>query len=197
MYTYRLIELTNGWGYEILLDGVVIARQEFMPGAEGFTPMTMEQAEAEAIAALGALERPAPVPDADKEAKLRAISQTCEQIIFGGVDVEIGGERLHFSLTTEDQINLSTAMQTIEAGAPAFPYHSDKGLCRLYGADEIRDIYSAAEKHKLYHTTYCNHLNFWTHRVEGLDEFDGIYYGAELPEDLAANMSAVLEAASP
>ena len=51
----------------------------------------------------------------------------------------------------------------------------------------------AATAHKLYHTTYCNHLMAWARRAAA-DELEGITYGAELPADLAANMEAILNA---
>lgn len=55
---------------------------------------------------------------------------------------------------------------------------------------------TAATAHKLYHTTYCNHLRAWVHRCETAAGVEAITYGVELPEDLAANMEAVLNAAS-
>ena len=53
----------------------------------------------------------------------------------------------------------------------------------------------AATAHKLYHTTYYNHLAAWVRRCGTADELSSITYGAELPEDLAANMAAILAAA--
>nr|WP_283673802.1 hypothetical protein [Butyricicoccus sp. Marseille-Q5471] len=98
----------------------------------------------------------------------------------------------HFSLMETDQINLSTAVAACEQGATAYPYHADGQLCRLYPAADIVAIGTAATKHKLYHTTYCNHIMTWARRAESVDELQGIAYGAALPEDLAANMEAVL-----
>ena len=45
-----------------------------------------------------------------------------------------------------------------------------------------------------YHRTYCNHVNAWIMRAE-LDELMGIVYGAELPQDLAERMTAIISAA--
>ena len=83
----------------------------------------------------------------------------------------------------------------VEQGAPSYPYHADGNLCRLYTADEIKAISAAAMSHKLYHTTYCNHLFSWIDRVETEEELDAIYYGATLPDDLQANMNEVLSGA--
>ena len=46
----------------------------------------------------------------------------------------------------------------------------------------------AATAHKLYHTTYYNHLAAWVRRCESAEEVSAITYGAELPEDLAEHI---------
>lgn len=101
----------------------------------------------------------------------------------------------HISLTAEDQINLTNACAAVEGGAEAYPYHLDGGLCALYPAADIRAMAQAATAHKLYHTTYYNHLAAWVRRCEASEEVQGITYGAELPDDLAAHMAAILAAA--
>ena len=63
----------------------------------------------------------------------------------------------------------------------------------VYPAADILAMGEAATAHKLYHTTYCNHLMAWARRATA-DELEGITYGAELPADLAANMEAILNA---
>ena len=106
-----------------------------------------------------------------------------------------GGGAGHISLTAEDQINLTNAVAAVEGGAAAYPYHLDGGLCALYPAADIRAMAWAATAHKLYHTTYYNHLAAWVRRCESAEEVSAITYGAELPEDLAEHMAAILEAA--
>ena len=49
---------------------------------------------------------------------------------------------------------------------------------------------------KLYHTTYFNHAKQWATRAKTADELAGIHYGAQLPEDLAANMAKVIASVS-
>ena len=73
------------------------------------------------------------------------------------------------------------------------PYHADGELCRMYPAEEFAVLAQAAMAHVFYHRTYCNHVNAWIARAEA-EELAGITYGAELPEDLAASMAAILEA---
>lgn len=128
---------------------------------------------------------------------LASISESCRQTIIGGVDVTLSdGTIEHFSLEETDQINLTTAYNAVLNGAAGYPYHADGQLCKLYSADDITAIGNAATSHKLYHLTYCNHLLTWARGAETVEELNGIYYGAELPEVLSANMEAVLNAAS-
>lgn len=130
-------------------------------------------------------------------AKLEALSAACNAAIVGGCDVALsGGVTGHISLTAEDQINLTNAYATIQAGAAGYPYHLDGTLCGVYSAADINTMAQAATAHKLYHTTYFNHLKEWVKRSETVEAVEAIVYGSDLPEDLAANMAAVLGAAS-
>ncbi len=124
--------------------------------------------------------------------KYTEVSAACQQAIYNGFDAEVETGTEHFSLKDEDQINLQTANDAIKNGAMGYPYHSDGNLCRLFKADEITTLANAAVQHKLYHTTYCNHLMRWIDRVETVDELNQIYYGANLPEDLKKNMEQVM-----
>ena len=106
------------------------------------------------------------------------------------------GSTGHIALTNEDQINLTNAVGTVEAGAAQYPYHLDGELCAMYPAADILAMGTAATAHKLYHTTYYNHLAAWVKRCETAAEVQAIVYGSELPADLAENMSAILAAVS-
>lgn len=127
-----------------------------------------------------------------RQQKYDEVSAACQQAIYDGFDAEVETGTEHFSLKNEDQINLQTANEAIKSGAMGYPYHSDGNLCRLFKADEITTLANAAVQHKLYHTTYCNHLMRWIDRVETVDELNQIYYGADLPEDLKKNMEQVM-----
>lgn len=129
--------------------------------------------------------------------KLAEISAACRSTIIGGCTVTLAdGTEEHFALEETDQINLNAAFAAVEQGAAGYPYHADGQLCRMYLAADINAIAAAATAHKLYHTTYCNHLLMWARRATSADELASIYYGAELPEDLAANMAQVIANAS-
>lgn len=125
--------------------------------------------------------------------KLSSLSETCNQTIVAGMDVETTEGVEHFSLEETDQINLTTA---IEQGAKGYPYHADKKLCRMFTAVEIKAIAEKATAHKLYHTTLCNHLLTLARRATTTAELDEITYSADcLPPDLAENMKKILVAA--
>lgn len=130
-------------------------------------------------------------------AKLIELSEACNNAITAGCDVTLSdGTAGHIALTAEDQINLSTATTAVEQGAAGYPYHLDGKLCAIYSAADISIMAQAAVAHKLWHTTYYNHLSAWVRRCETAAEVQAITYGAELPADLAENMAAILAAAS-
>lgn len=138
-------------------------------------------------------------PDLDtlRTAKLAELNAAAEQAITAGCDVTLSNSTVgHISLTAEDQINLSTAQAAVQGGATGYPYHLDGELCKIYTAADILIMAKAAVAHILYNTTYCNHLRGWTKRVTTSDELAAITYGAALPDDLKANMEAIISAAS-
>lgn len=127
--------------------------------------------------------------------KLSNLSETCNQTIVAGMDVETTEGVEHFSLEETDQINLTTALSAIKQGAKGYPYHADKKLCRMFTAVELNAIAEKATAHKLYHTTLCNHLLILARRATTTAELDKITYSADcLPLDLAQNMQKVLAA---
>lgn len=128
--------------------------------------------------------------------KLSSLSETCNQTIVAGMDVETTEGIEHFSLEETDQINLTAALSAIEQGAKGYPYHADKKLCRMFTAVELKAIAKKATAHKLYHTTLCNHLLILARRATTPAELDKITYSADcLPPDLAENMKKILVAA--
>ena len=45
MYTYELLEIENGYGFNILCDNNVIIKQDYMPDADGYVIMSSDEAE--------------------------------------------------------------------------------------------------------------------------------------------------------
>ena len=132
-----------------------------------------------------------------RTAKLDELNAAAQSAITAGCDVTLTDDTTgHISLTPEDQINLTTAQAAVQGGASGYPYHLDGQLCKIYTAADILTMGKAAVAHILYHTTYCNHLRAWAQRAETADELAAITYGAMLPDDLKANMEAIINAAS-
>ena len=132
-----------------------------------------------------------------RAAKLAELDAAAQTAITGGCDVTLtDGTTGHISLTAEDQINLSTAQAAVQGGATGYPYHLDGELCKIYPAADILAMGKAAVSHILYHTTLCNHLLTWARQASTADELATITYGATLPDDLKANMEAIINAAS-
>lgn len=127
-----------------------------------------------------------------KAAKLEEVNRDCTATIHAGAEVELSSGTERFSFKAEDQINLKAAIDEVKAGAAGYPYHADGQLCRIYSAADIVAIATALAQHKLYHTTYANHLNVWIRRAVDSAELESIVYGVDLPADLAANMQGVL-----
>lgn len=163
------------------MDGIPLYRWD----GEQVVSRTEEEIEADRV----------PPLEAVQAAKLSELSAACNAAITAGCDVALSDGSGHISLTAEDQINLTNACAAVEAGTEAYPYHLDGELCALYQAADILAMGRAATAHKLYHTTYYNHLAAWVRRCEASEEVQVITYGAELPDDLAENMAAILAAA--
>lgn len=134
--------------------------------------------------------------EAYRSAKLEELSTQCKAAIVAGCSVTLSdGSTANFALEETDQINLTAAATAVTMGASGYPYHADGELCRLYSAEDISAISTAATAHKIWHTTYCNHLLTWARRAEEALELRSIVYGAQLPDDLNANMEAVIASA--
>ena len=171
-----------------------VGETDEMPAHMALTGYTVAQEALDAWIA----SHPEPDPlETAKSAKLSGLSAACNSAIVAGCDVTLpSGTSGHIALTDEDQINLTTAVGAVQKGAAGYPYHLDGQLCAIYPAADIIAMGEAATAHKLYHTTYANHLFAWVRRCDTLEDVAAITYGSALPDDLAANMTAILEAAS-
>lgn len=128
-----------------------------------------------------------------KENKIQEMSRTCRQVIEAGFDLVLRGETRHFSLDTQDQLNLislSAMAQTQEL----IPYHADGEACIFYTAEEIQQIVAAATSFKIYHTTYHNALKSYINSLETIEEIGAITYGVAIPDEYKTDVLRALEA---
>lgn len=127
-----------------------------------------------------------------RTSKLNEMSYTCRTTIENGFDLILRGETHHFSLDTQDQLNLmslSAMAQTEEL----IPYHADGEECIFYTADEINQIVAAANQFKIYHTTYYNALKSYINSLETIEEISQITYGVSIPDEYKTDVLKELE----
>ena len=128
-------------------------------------------------------------------AKLAEISNMCNAVIVAGVDIELGEESVHFNLSIEDQSNINNLFRVVELGGSEFPYQSDGGVCRVYSATEIVQIYIAAQTLITTQTTYHNELKQYVQSLDNAEAISSVEYGMTLPEPYLTEMNEKLAVA--
>ena len=127
-----------------------------------------------------------------RNAKIAEISATCNAVIVAGVDIQLGEETEHFNLSIEDQSNIANLFRVVELGGTEFPYQADGGVCRIYTAQEIAQIYIAAQTAITSQTTYHNALKAYVQSLTDVEDISAVTYGMALPAEYAAEMNAKL-----
>ena len=132
-----------------------------------------------------------------KQAKLSEISAACNAKIVAGIDIKFGesSETVHFNLSIEDQSNINNLFRVVELGGTEYPYQADGGVCRIYSAQEIAQIYLAAQTLITTQTTYHNTLKAYVQSLSDADDIKAVYYGMELPDEYAQEMNSKLAVA--
>lgn len=142
--------------------------------------------------------QPTPVEDPDvalefiRSSKLKEMSYACRTTIEAGFDLDIHDEKQHFSLTTQDQLNLMS-LGAMAQTQSLIPYHADGEQTTFYTNEEINEIVEAANSFKIYHTTYYNALKDYINSLETIEEISAITYGVEIPEEYKSNVLKILE----
>ena len=124
-----------------------------------------------------------------RSSKISAMSYACRKAIEQGFDLILRGESHHFSLTTQDQLNLMNLDTTQEL----IPYHADGEQYTYYTADEIKQIINAANDHKVYHTAYYNSLKEYINTLETIEDIAAITYGTPIPDKYKSEVLKVFE----
>ena len=139
----------------------------------------------------------APTLEEVKEDKLKEISDICREIIFKGVDVTLSnGDTKHFSLETEDQINLNGLLSRVSMGdfkaEKGVPYHANEELCTLFSVDDFILVANTAARFILEQTTYCNHLMAYVKSLETREEVGAVTYGQELTGEFLNSYNLII-----
>lgn len=128
-----------------------------------------------------------------KNSKLNEISSICNKTITDGFDVVLSdGQSHHFSLTTQDQLNLITLTGLVSSGETSIAYHADNELCKFYSAEDIACITNYATQFKIYHVSYFNSLKAYIEALEDVKEISSIEYGTDIPEEYQSEVLKAL-----
>ena len=130
-----------------------------------------------------------------KAAKIAEISTACNTVIVSGIDLELSAGVVHFNLALEDQSNINNLFRVVELGGTEFPYQADDGTCTVYSAQEIAQIYIAAQSHITSQTAYHNALKAYVNSLETSEEITAIQYGMTLPDPYATELAGKLAVA--
>lgn len=145
-------------------------------------------------------EEPVVVPDDEPDmivefmrtSKEREMNNACRTTIEAGFDLVLRGETHHFSLTTQDQLNLmslSSMTQTQEL----IPYHADGEECTFYTPQEINEILTTASDFKNYQIAYNNALKIYINTLDTIEAIAAITYGTPIPDEYKSDVLRVLE----
>lgn len=130
-----------------------------------------------------------------RASKISEMSRYCNTVITNGIDVELSdGQSYHFSLTTQDQLNLLTLSTLIAGGQQQIPYHADDELCKFYDAVDMLAIIQKATEFKSFQVTYFNALKAYIESLDSIEEIGAVEYGMDIPEEFQSDvLKALLE----
>ena len=127
-----------------------------------------------------------------RESKLKQMSNMCRTTIEAGFDLVLRGETHHFSLTTQDQLNLMSISLMTQTES-LIPYHADGEEVTFYTADEINQIIAAATAHKNYQIAYNNALKVYINALDNMEDIAAVTYGTPIPDEYKSDVLMVLE----
>lgn len=130
-----------------------------------------------------------------RAAKITEISAACNAVIVSGIDLEMADGTVHFNLSIEDQSNIANLFRVVELGGTEFPYQADGGVCRIYNAQEIAQIYIAAQTVITTQTTYHNALKAYVQSLSDVEQIAAVQYGMTLPDPYASEVADKLSVA--
>lgn len=132
--------------------------------------------------------------DEYRSAKLASMSSMCNSMIIYGIDI---GED-HYSLTTEDQINLTR--MGLQANDPndtsKLIYHPDGKPLRIYTKEEMSFLYNKATAWIEYNTIYFNLLKQVIMIAENVDDFINLNYNTKLPPGYQEQLEEFIDISS-
>lgn len=138
---------------------------------------------------------PEPVPEPEpyvptleevQEMKVAEMEAVKQQLIQDGFDVTLtNGTVEHFTLTAEEQTELSALKQMIKDGAEELHWQTDDEdeHCKFYDNADMALIIEAAFAHKSWHRTYFQDLRIYIRSLDSKEAVEAVTYGMEIPEE--------------
>lgn len=126
-----------------------------------------------------------------KETKTQELSSTCSNTIYQGIPITLSnGSSQHFTLTEQDQLNLSGIGLKLLMGAQQIAWHEDDVTkeCQYYSAEDAQKIIATLTTFKEYHITYFRDLRIYVYSLNTVEEVEAIEYGFELPEEFKSQV---------
>ena len=128
-----------------------------------------------------------------RQSKLNEMSYTCRTTIEQGFDFYTQDDEIcHFSLTTQDQLNLMS-LSALADTQEYIPYHADGEASKFYTAQEIKQIAAEAASFKNYHLAYYNSLKAYINSLETIEDIAAITYGISIPDNYKTDVLKLLE----
>ena len=124
-----------------------------------------------------------------KEAKVAELENIKQQLVYAGFDATLtDGTVEHFTLTMEEQIELSALQQKVKEGVPQLPWHieDESEHCKYYKNEDMALIVEAAFAHKSWHRTYFQDLRIYIRSLDNKEAVEAVTYGMEIPEEYRA-----------
>lgn len=177
-----------------IADIIEITREEYIAFEEAFkeNEIIEEETEVEPEYIEPYIEPEKEGVDFIRQSKINEMSYQCRKAIENGIDIELRGEIKHFSLDTQDQLNLITLSEMAKTQT-LIPYHADGEECTFYTNEEINEIVETATSFKIYHTTYYNALKTYINALDTIEEIAAITYGVEIPDEYKSDVLRVIE----
>lgn len=126
--------------------------------------------------------------------KISEMSSICNKTIENGFDLQMtDGTTEHFSLTTQDQLNLTTLSIMVQSGLQSIPYHADGNLCKFYSAEDMRKLIDYGTNFITYQTTYFNSLRNYINSFENAEEIKAVTYGMKIPAEYQSDVLKLLK----
>lgn len=131
-----------------------------------------------------------------KQSKITALSATCEQTIYNGLELELSEGIERFEYKDKDQTNIKAMFDAVVFGATCYPYQSEDGNCRVYTAQDIITLYTSLEGLRTAQLTYYHQLKDIVNTLETAEEINAVTYGQELEGEYLQHYNEMIEVAS-